>query len=203
MSYDNLKQKLSDKEEDNRRRKDITLRAFEAIKRDCLHFVIDKTIERNFECGVSLPDITIIDFVCEKLGYQTRGYKFDCSIGVGNYLRVDYLRRFHEERMGISKSGEEDRLLKDIDYKLLSVLICNYIKSKGFKSRRGTHRYTGKDIELMEFTIDEYKLKSLVNSGSSEELNKSSGDITSDNITVLQIVVCTLTIVAIILLYCY
>ena len=195
--YEDASRKLISKEIDNKRRKELTIKAFEVIKDACLKLVIHETIDCDFEYQVRLSDSTIIDFVCEKLGYQTKGYMFDCRLGVGNSL---YLSPIYASRLSKSHCDEEERFLRDIDYKLLSVLVCNYIKSKGFKSRKAVHRFTNENLEIMQFEISKYKLNQLI-SGNGEHGDSDYSD--NDTVTTtLRSVIC-LSIIAIIFFLCY
>ena len=172
MNYEELKKKLDNKQLDNERRKEITWKAFEAIKDDCLKLVIEKTISCNFKYGVDLYDRDIIDLVCSKLNYNTQGNKFSSRFGIGNDLYQDFSMLHHQD-LG-KQDDDAERLLQDIDYAKLSVWVCNYIKSKGFTSRKVTHRFTGERLELMEFTIGERSLRNLMHS---EENRSSSGEV--------------------------
>lgn len=172
MSYEELRSKLYNKQLDNERRKEITWKAFEAIKDDCLKLVIEKTISCNFKYSVSLCDREIIDLVCSKLNYNTQGSRFSSRFGIGNDLYEDFSMLHHHS---IDRQDDDaERLLQDIDYAKLSVWVCNYIKSKGFTSRKATHRFTGERLELMEFTIGERSLRNLIDS---EENRSSSGEV--------------------------
>ena len=194
MSYEELRNKLYNKQLDNERRKEITWKAFEAIKDDCLKLVIENTIKCNFQYGISLHNHEVINFVCNKLNYNTQGFNFYSHIGIGNDIYKDICRPITPFQ--VEPDDDTERFLQDIDYAKLSVWVCNYIKSKGFSSRKATHRFTGERLELMEFTIGERSLRNLIysegNKSSSGEVNKlpqSFEDGRDEKLTALLVVI--------------
>lgn len=168
-----LTEAFLDKQSSNAEKQRFTREVFNAIKDDCLKIVIEKSIKEDWEWH-SLYSHEILKIVCEKFSYNTRtSYYETLGLGVGKKLITKY--RPSKPILHIKEDGsrekrfdtppeeyEAKRLVRDLDYEKLEIMLRDYIISKGFKGRSGTHRFTGETIYFMEFSCSNNKLRVII-----------------------------------------
>lgn len=200
----NIKQLVNSKDLENKAKKDKAIEVFHLIKNKCLTYVIEKTVEYNFESYVGLSNSFIIKEMSEAMGFEGVDYRYLDTFGFGTeseltlqYGVFSYSNEYYCVIRKIAKHSSNEPINKDIvdilqqeikdmdekagfaeiiintiDYNYLVILLCKYIKSKGFKSTTRSRIYGGGKTEFLDFTISRRKLISI----KFDDLNKLPRD---------------------------